>query len=58
MSKEDVKVGDWVRFYRAGKLVMGVVMYIHKEGVLHKIELQTDNGAVDLDSVIEKRGNQ
>jgi len=57
MEKETkkFKVGDWVRFYRNGQLVMGVVQYIHQDEFSDKQELSTDNGAVDSDMVLERR---
>lgn len=48
------RVGDWVRFYRNGKLEIGVVNYIRKSNdAIPKIELYTDNGCVHVDAVIE-----
>lgn len=50
------RVGDWVRFYRNGTLVLGVVNYVKEtDEALPKIELYTDNGAVSVDAVIEMR---
>lgn len=51
----EIKVGDWVRFYRNGDLVIGVVEYIAKEDVLGHIELSTTAGPVDTDRVLEWR---
>jgi len=27
---DKIKVGDWVRFYQDGRLVIGIVQYVHK----------------------------
>ena len=49
------KVGDWVRFYRDGKLVIGHVNYVRTDTVLGDAEYQTDIGSVDEDSLLEVR---
>ena len=46
-------IGDWVRFYRCGVLVIGKVEYIEK--TLKGLKLKTDNGAVDIDYVEEMK---
>ena len=48
--REPEKV-DWVRFYRGGILVIGKVEYMIKTTL--GLELKTDNGAVDVSSVLE-----
>jgi hypothetical protein len=48
-------VGQWVRFYRNGALVIGVVQYVRVDPVNSEREYQTDNGAVDEDGVLEVR---
>ena len=50
-----VEIGDWVRFYNGGKLVIGVVEYVRKK-VIH-VEYCTDAGTVHEDSVLEVRKN-
>lgn len=50
-----IQVGDWVRFYQNGKLVIGVVEYVMKSDVLGDIELHTDQGTTDPESVLETR---
>lgn len=50
----DIKVGDWIRFYADGQLVIGVVQYI-QEDVLHKLCALTDIGSVGFDRIIESR---
>ena len=47
------KEGDWVRFYRAGNLVIGVVQYVKMEFCYEYY--QTDTGTVREDSVLEVR---
>lgn len=44
------KVGDWVRFYRNGELVIGVIQYIQKDSLTGKPELCTDSGVVEGDA--------
>ena len=52
----DIKVGDWVRFYRGGVLVIGVVEYIRERKAWERAdELQTTAGAVNADYVLESR---
>lgn len=55
MSKRIAKVGDWVRFYQGGKLVIGVVAYRVKDDVLGGWELMTDVGTIDEKYVQEIR---
>jgi hypothetical protein len=52
-----VKEGDWVRFYRNGALVIGVVQYVRNRDTYPRWEKQamTDVGAVDLGSILESR---
>lgn len=49
-----VKVGDWVRFYQCGKLVIGVVQYIEKD-LLGYMIAKTDIGQVDCRYILEAR---
>jgi len=53
----DTKVGDWVRFYQAGTLVIGVVQYVGKKDVLNKRDIMTDVGIVSEGSIIEARNS-
>lgn len=46
------KVGDWVRFYKDGRLVIGEVKYIETSG---GVVFLTDQGGVDIESVLEVR---
>lgn len=52
-NKVEYQVGDWVRFYRAGTFVIGVVNYI--EQGYWEDELLTDYGMVKSTSVVEHR---
>ena len=52
-----VKVGDWVRFYQGGELVIGVIQYLEKNSLGHMIA-KTDIGAVDVQYILEARGQQ
>ena len=48
------QVGDWVRFYQGGKLVIGIVSYMREAKYLpYGIELCTDIGTVNLSDVLE-----
>lgn len=49
------EVGDWVRFYRNGELVLAVVEYRRKSDVLGYIELSTTAGSVHEEDVLERR---
>lgn len=46
--------GTWVRFYREGRMVIGVVEYTHKS-IIGTLTLATDAGEVEADSVLESR---
>ena len=50
------KIGDWVRFYRGGILIIGVVNYIGAD-IWCKDEYFTDAGVVSEDSVKEVRSS-
>jgi hypothetical protein len=52
-----VKVGDWVRFYQGGKLVIGVVQYAEKD-LLGYMIAKTDIGVVDVRYILEARGQE
>ena len=49
-----VKIGDWVRFYQQGKLVIGSVEYIDIDCV-GKVTICTDVGGTSPESVLERR---
>ena len=51
----NVQVGDWVRFYRNGQMVIGVVQYIAEKSALLGTDLFTDQGSVDVKHVLEIR---
>jgi hypothetical protein len=50
-----VKIGDWVRFYQGGKLVIGVAQYLEKDLLGYWI-VKTDIGAIDERYILEARG--
>lgn len=49
----DVKVGDWVKFYNQGRLVIACVEYIGNDG--RPYYHTTDRGVVREDRVLEVR---
>lgn len=49
------KAGDWVRFYRNGVLVIGVVEYVRRKPGIASHELLTDAGTVMEHDVVEAR---
>ena len=53
-----VKVGDWVRFYSNGRLVIGAVQYIENVRILGNINLHTDAGTIDVEDVYEVRSSK
>lgn len=54
--ERNVNVGDWVRFYRYGQFVIGVVQYIRQKPVCAwELEVHTDVGSVDVESILEIR---
>lgn len=50
-----IKVGDWVRFYQSGKMVIGVVQYLEKD-LLGYMIAKTDIGSCDTRYILEARG--
>lgn len=52
---EDVKIGDWVRFWSAGDLVIGVVQYPPYEEICGSFKIPTDIGITTGNSVVELR---
>ena len=55
MADPDIKPGDWVRFYRDAKLVIGVVQYVQDTTAgMHK-RIHTDIGEARSDGVLEVR---
>jgi len=54
--KHKYKVGCWVRFYRAGKLVIGVVEYLPiKESWEKEPNYYTSEGPITESSILEVR---
>ena len=53
----NVKPGDWVRFERDGKVVIGVVLYVDSALKKYPYETQaiTDVGRVRLTAILERR---
>ena len=54
MKNYTIMVGDWIRFYQSGKLVIGQVEYIGK-GLTGRYDIKTDIGSVTEDYVLEVR---
>ncbi len=53
---DDIREGDWVRFYSGGKLVVAEVRYAKERGPYDKpVTVCTDLGTVSADYVIEVR---
>ncbi len=50
-----VSVGDWVRFYRNGVLVIGIVQYPADKDVIGTRHYATDAGEVNEDRIMEVR---
>ena len=51
-----VNTGDWVRFYQAGKLVIGVVQYITPDEFdSTNNDVATDVGVINEGDIVEKR---
>lgn len=56
MPDQDIKVGDWVRFYVNGHLVIGQVEYISKRRSWESWDsICTTEGSVSADYVLEVR---
>ena len=54
MTKDDITVGDWVRFYQDGRLVVGVVQYPPHVRTSNTY-VYTDAGEVAVVSICEVR---
>lgn len=54
MTAMNINVGDWIRFYQSGVLVIGVVQYLEKD-LLGYMVAKTDIGAVDTRYILEAR---
>lgn len=55
-DEPNVRAGDWVRFYRNGKLVIGAVDYVYNKSVYpYGLEAATDRGTVLCKDVLEVR---
>lgn len=50
----EIKVGDWVRFYQGGRLVVGIVQYVQPR-IDRQDYVQTDIGAIKESYVLEVR---
>ncbi len=48
-------VGDWVRFYQGGRLVVGVVMYLSTLKYSGAPLVTTDIGEIPLEDILEVR---
>ena len=56
MRAREMAVGDWVRFYHGGRLVIGVVQYLEPAPLLkHLQEIMTDAGSVNARYILEVR---
>ena len=55
IEPEDVSVGDWVRFYVDGGLVIGQVEYISSRPEIAAVDVGTDAGSVDVRDILEVR---
>lgn len=50
------KIGGWIRFYRNGQLVIGVINYLPKRQAYQSCpQYHTDIGIVDEDEILECR---
>lgn len=54
MSDRKIEIGDWVRFYRNGVMVIGVVQYGPRDDWGDKY-YSTDAGEVAANSILEVR---
>ena len=54
MNQPKYKVGDWIRFYNMGKLVIDQVEYVTEE-ILGYSYKTLHNGSVSEDSIIDWR---
>jgi len=50
----DPKVGQWVRFYSGGYLVIGVIEYL-SSSIVNSVDICTNVGKVNKESVLEYR---
>ncbi len=57
MTRPKAKAGDWIRFYRGGTLVLGVVAYVRKDDLYGHAIICADCGEVDPSDVLEVRSS-
>lgn len=55
MSDSEIQPGDWVRFYRDGRLVLAEVKYTKQMNYSADYMIYTDVGATEGKSVLECR---
>lgn len=55
LTIDKVKVGDWVRFWQGGSLVIGVVQYPPYRDICGPFQIPTDAGVTSATSVVEIR---
>lgn len=53
--KNKLQVGDWVRFYRSGELVIAVIEYITKDNILGELIYHTTLGNITEEYILECR---
>lgn len=55
LKMDEVKAGDWVRFWQGGILVIGVVQYPPYRDICGPFQIPTDAGVTSAASVVEIR---
>lgn len=55
LKMEQVKVGDWIRFWKGGNLVIGVVQYPPYRDICGPFQIPTDAGITSATLVVEIR---
>ena len=55
LTIDTITIGSWVRFWRNGRLELGVVQYPPHQDSLGAWLIDTDKGRTSLDDVVEVR---
>lgn len=53
--KPKYQIGQWVRFYKNGQLVIGVIQYIDNTSYPITVQYCTDHGEISESRILEAR---
>lgn len=53
--KNKLQVGDWIRYYSNGELIINAIEYITKDSLLGELTFHTARGNVTIEYILESR---